>query len=467
MTQSNSYSEFLHKYPNYAQTISLDDLRQHDYSRLDQKGHIYLDYTGAGLYAESQVTRHLQLLNAEVYGNPHSSNPTSLAATEMVENARKAILRFFNAPEEDYVVIFTSNASGALKLVGESYPFTKGGHYLLTFDNHNSVNGIREYALSRGSEVTYIPMLLPEMSIDEQKLQSSLDLAKPGQPNLFAYPAQSNFSGRQHSLNWVDLAHAKGWDVLLDIAAFAPTNPLDLNAFPADFVPISFYKMFGYPTGVGALIARRQSLQKLQRPWFAGGTITVASVQGEKHYMADAPNAFEDGTINFLSIPAVEIGLNHIESIGLKTIHDRVHALTAYLLAEIPNIKHSNGKPVIKIYGPTDSENRGGTIALNFVDANGQVIDHRYVEERANQVHISLRTGCFCNPGAGEIALGISSSELQSCFRRPSHESHLSYDEFRLCIDGKASGAVRISVGLVSNFADVEAFLNFAKSLAG
>jgi selenocysteine lyase/cysteine desulfurase len=466
MEPSDCTSQFIKQFPNYITTSALDELRQQDYARLDANHHVYLDYTGAGLYAESQVQAHHQLLSSEVYGNPHSSNPTSIASTRLVEQARQAVLDFFHASPQDYVVIFTANASGALKLVGESYPFSANGHYLLTFDNHNSVNGIREYALAHQAEVTYIPMVLPEMTIDEAKLKHSLTLAKPGQANLFAYPAQSNFSGRRHSLDWIELAHAHGWDVLLDIAAFAPTNPLDLSQHPADFLPISFYKMFGYPTGIGALIARRSALAKLQRPWFAGGTITVASVQGEKHYMAEAPSAFEDGTLNFLSIPAIEIGLKHLSKIGLDVIHERVHDLTGWLLQELQQINHSNGNPVLKIYGPTGAEDRGGTIALNFLDPNGRVIDHRYVEEQANQVKISIRTGCFCNPGAGEIALGISSSELQTCFTRPNHEAHLSYDEYRLCIDGKASGAVRVSVGIVSNFADVQAFIEFAKSMA-
>jgi selenocysteine lyase/cysteine desulfurase len=304
------------------------------------------------------------------------------------------------------------------------------------------------------------------MGVDEDKLDTALKEIRPGTANLFAYPAQSNFSGRQHTLEWIERAHALGWDVLLDAAAFAPTNQLDLSLYHPDFVPISFYKMFGYPTGIGALIARRSALLKLRRPWFAGGTITVASVQGEKFYLADAPSAFEDGTLNFLSIPAVEIGLNHLSSVGIPLIHKRVHALTGWMLQELLKLKYDNGKPVLKIYGPLSSENRGGTIALNFVDANGMVIDHRFVEEKANTIDLSLRTGCFCNPGAGEVALGISSEELHSCFARPTHEAHLTYDEFRLCIDGKASGAVRISVGLVSNFADVDAFIRFAAKLS-
>jgi selenocysteine lyase/cysteine desulfurase len=81
------------------------------------------------------------------------------------------------------------------------------------------------------------------------------------------------------------------------------------------------------------------------------------------------------------------------------------------------------------------------------------------VETRANKQNISIRTGCFCNPGGGELALGISADELTSCFAlRPSME----YNDFRRCIDDKSNGAVRISVGLVSNFSDVSKFYDFA-----
>ena len=460
------YEQFVSTYPEYLSTTALDELRAKDYSRLDRFHEVYLDYTGGGLYAESQVKRHQQLLLDHVFGNPHSTNPTSLASTDLIESTRQTILKFFNASPSEYVVIFTSNASGALKLVGEAYPFGEGCRYLLTFDNHNSVNGIREYAVAKGAEVTYVPVLPPRMRLDENRLETILKLGKTGCNNLFAFPAQSNFSAVQHPLKWIEKAHEAGWDVLLDAAAYVPSNQLDLTKYHPDFVPISFYKMFGYPTGIGALIARKSVLSKLQRPWFAGGTITVASVQPEKYYLAEAPAAFEDGTLDYLNIPAVEIGLQHLESIGMDIIHERVRCLTGWLLDNLVQIKHGNGKPLVKIYGPITTEKRGGAIALNFVEPFGRVIDHRSIETNANKKEISLRTGCFCNPGAGELALGISSSELTSCFNRPDHEQRLTYDEFRLCIDNKASGAVRISVGMVSNFADVEAFLEFVRSMA-
>ncbi len=223
--------------------------------------------------------------------------------------------------------------------------------------------------------------------------------------------------------------------------------------------------MFGYPTGIGALIARKEALGKLHRPWFAGGTITVASVQGDKYYLADGASAFEDGTIDYLNIPAVEIGLKHLESIGYEIIHERVCALTGWLLDNLVSMRHSNGAPLVRVYGPVAMQERGGAVAVNFYDKDGRALDHRFIERKANDVNISLRTGCFCNPGAGEVALGISRVELDVCFTQPGHQDRLTVDDFRHCIDGKSSGAVRISVGMVTNFEDIQVFLAFARGL--
>ncbi|MCL5995029.1 MAG: aminotransferase class V-fold PLP-dependent enzyme [Chloroflexi bacterium] len=452
--------EFRRRYPPYAHTHPLDELRATEYARLDRSGHIYLDYTGGGLYADAQVRAHTDMLLGSVFGNPHSTNPTSMAMTRLVDQTRAAILSFFNASADEYVAIFTLNASGALKLVGESYPFGAGSRYLLTFDNHNSVNGIREFARAKGATVTYASVLPPDLYIDADRLNACLDQAGPGQHNLFAYPAQSNFSGVQHSLDWIARAQNKGWDVLLDGAAFVPTNRLDLSRWHPDFVSLSFYKIFGYPTGVGCLLARKQALAKLHRPWFAGGTITVASVQGDRYYLHEGAEAFEDGTINYLLLPAVEIGLRHIAAIGIEQIHTRVTCLTGWLLEELTSLRHHNGNPLVRIYGPVDTHERGGTITLNFYDPDGRFIDHRLVEHYANRVNISLRTGCFCNPGDGELALGISAEELTSCFIRS--KERLTIDEFRRCIDAKSTGAVRVSPGLVTTFKDIYRFMQFA-----
>jgi molybdenum cofactor sulfurtransferase len=457
-------ARFLMDYPGYSETQLLDELRNREYCRLNAQNHIYLDYTGAGLYAESQLRRHFDLLLTHVFGNPHSHNPSSLAMTEVVERCRAKVLSFFHASPDEYVAVFTANASAALKLVGESYPFAPGNRYALTFDNHNSVNGIREFARRCGAAITYVPVELPELRVAEAALEQALG----GGGGLFAYPAQSNFSGVQHPLEWIERAQARGWDVLLDAAAFVPSNRLDLSRWRPDFASLSFYKMFGYPTGVGCLLARHSALAKLRRPWFSGGTITVASVQGDRYFLAGGAAAFEDGTPDYLGIAGVEIGLEFLEQAGIDRIHTRCRCLTAWLLQQLTALRHPNGSPAVVIYGPTDAARRGGTITMNFLNSDGSVIDHLRVEEYARQHNISLRSGCFCNPGAGEAALHLSRSELTTCFSQPEVEaSHrFTLDDFRRCVDGKSTGAVRISLGLASNFADAYRFVEFARGFA-
>jgi len=458
---TTNFDDFVARYPGYLATGRLDELRATEYRRLDDQREVYLDYTGGSLYAASQLQQHLQLMSNSVFGNPHSANPTSSAMTGHLERARHFTLRYFNA-EDDYLLVFTQNASGALKLLGESFPFTTASRYLASFDNHNSVNGIREFAKSKGAQVAYAPLTRPELRLDQARLEALLDEADPQQKNLFAFPAQSNFSGVKHPLSIIETAQVKGWRVLLDAAAYVPTNRLDLAQVKPDFVTVSFYKIFGYPTGIGALLIRRSAFADLKRPWFAGGTVNFATVQGRVHVLSANEAAFEDGTLNYLSIPAVEIGLRYIESIGIETIGERVRCLTGWLLEELLALRHSNGRAMVRIYGPVTTTDRGGTVTLNLYDPAGHLLDYRRIEELAGNEGISLRTGCFCNPGAGESAEGLTEEDMQAGIGLGDAINLQSFS--RLMLErgqNKSAGAIRASMGIASNFADAERFLQF------
>jgi selenocysteine lyase/cysteine desulfurase len=138
-------------------------------------------------------------------------------------------------------------------------------------------------------------------------------------------------------------------------------------------------------------------------------------------------------------------------------------------LEQIASLKHANGRRLIRLYGPATAEGRGGAMTRNFYDAQDQVIDHLEIEQAASRANISLRTGCFCNPGGGEAALELSKTELIGCFRNSSEAkvARFTPEDFRLCVDGKSTGAVRISVGLASNFRDVHRFVEFARGFVG
>ncbi|KJK75873.1 hypothetical protein H634G_09237, partial [Metarhizium anisopliae BRIP 53293] len=244
------------EYPEYSRTGKLDTLRATEYGYLDEQDHVYLDYTGAGLAARSQLQAHRNRLDGATFGNPHSESPTSRAATDLVDRARRRVLLHLNASPEDYHVIFTPNATGAAKLVGEAYPFARGARLVLTADNHNSLNGLREYARRAGSKTRYVPLRPKDLRIDTEAVVEALGRRRPwplSRPSkrprprgLFAYPAQSNFSGVRHPLRWIKLAQDAGYDVLLDAAAYLPTSPLDLSTVNPSFVIVSWYKVFGF-----------------------------------------------------------------------------------------------------------------------------------------------------------------------------------------------------------------------------
>ena len=501
---------FLSAYPGYRSTALLDRLRATDYPYLDAAGHVYLDYTGAGLPALAQLAAHAQRIRGRCFGNPHSQSPASAASTELIERARLAVLAHFNAPPEEYAAIFTPNATGACRLVGEAYPFGPRARLVLTYDNHNSVNGIREFARSRGAITQYVPFCSPDLRVDDDAIRQALAQPRPGplgaarrvarsgvapwagrglrarrqrslaeegvrgadRPvavlsgaavprcrGLFAYPAQSNFSGVQHSLSWIETAHEHGYDVLLDAAAYVPSNRLDLSVVKPDFVPVSWYKVFGYPTGVGCLIARREALGRLWRPWFAGGSVYIVSVQGDWHTLAPGETRFEEGTVSFLQIPDLEPGLSLVNGIGIDLIHQRVMCLTGWLLGRLAALRHGNGEPIARIYGPASTRDRGGTVAFNLLDPGGRVVDERAVAQATAAAGISIRTGCHCNPGASEAASQLT----KQAWRKAARARVRTMDQYLDLLGLPNAGALRASVGLASNIDDVERFLAFVE----
>jgi len=466
-------SGFLAAYPDYVTTGRLDELRAAEYPYLGSRGHVYLDYAGAGLVADAQLRTHAGRMRGGYFGNPHSENPASRASTMLIDQARDAVLRYFNASADEYVVIFAPNATGACRLVGEAYPFGHQPRLVLTADNHNAVHGLREFARPLGAAVSYVGFSAADLRVTDTDISAALGRGalrhgeSPGRNRrrgLFAYPAQSNFSGVQHPLAWVDQAQAAGWDVLLDAAAFVPTSRLDLGVVKPEFVTLSWYKMFGYPTGIGCLLARRDALARLRRPWFSGGTVWGASVQGGFHRLADDETAFEDGTVNFLSIPDVTTGLAWISGIGIDLIHRRVGYLTGWLLGCLARMKHGNGAPLVRLYGPADGEARGGTVAFNFLDPNGALVDERAVARDASAAGISVRTGCFCNPGAWEQAFGLTGQVARGTqWRAFAPPDVPTVDDYLRLIGLPIGGAVRVSLGLVSDIRDVERFLDFAE----
>ncbi|MBP2160343.1 MULTISPECIES: aminotransferase class V-fold PLP-dependent enzyme [Asticcacaulis] len=430
-----------------------DALRANEFARLDAHGVTYLDYTGAALHSASQAAAHAARITDGVYGNPHSSHTPSRASMADIAAARAMALAFFDADPDIYDIVLTHNASAAIRLVAESYPFGPSKGLVLSADNHNSMNGLREYAKTKDAPVHVLP-LAPGLRLDSPAERLDASARRMG-GGLLAFPGQSNFSGVRHDLDLIRAAQGLGFDVLLDAAGFGPSGDISLARHPADFLAFSFYKLFGLPTGMGALIVKHTALERLRRPWFSGGTVEYVSVAHDRHQLSPGHHGFEDGTPDFLSAGAAVDGFEFLGRIDRHALSARMSMLTRYALSRLTELVHADGSPWVELYGPADLNGRGGTIAFNLLTRGGAVIPYEGVEARAARQGIALRGGCFCNPGAAEAAFGHAHGGMIRCLDRL--RGTFTPQAFRNCLgSGTAIGALRLSIGIPTMTADLD-----------
>ncbi|KAL4617196.1 molybdenum cofactor sulfurase isoform X2 [Arapaima gigas] len=456
---------FADTWPHYGYGGDLELVVRKEFARV--QGITFLDHAATTLFADSQVNGFFQDLRAHVYGNPHSHSPSSRLTHDTVEHVRYRILQHFNTNPDSYTVVFTSGCTAALKLVAECFPWDLRGRFSYLTDNHTSVVGMRELAVSMGA--TALPVTPQEV---EGRAGERVNPGDHDTPHLFCCPAQSNFSGRKYPL-WHVRAMQQGqlypscawggrWFVLLDAACLVSCCPLDLQETPADFVSISFYKMFGFPTGIGALIVRNATAAILRKSYFGGGT-AAAYLAGEDFYVP-APaiaDRFEDGTISFLDIVAVHHGFETLQKLtgGMVRVQLHTFGLARHTYVMLSCLCHGNGQPVAQVYAHSEYEDpsrQGAIVNFNVLDPQGSVVGYSQVDKLAGLYNIQLRTGCFCNTGACQQHLRLSDQQVKNNLQA----GHVCGDNIDV-IDGQPTGSVRVSFGYMSTFRDCQMFLKF------
>jgi len=423
-----------------------------------ETGRIYLDWTGAAQPPASLIRWQFDRDMGRMLGNPHSPHEASVAASEDVLEARHAVLDYFRADEAEYDVIFTSGATAAIKLL--HHVMWMGGELLLTADNHNSMHGMRAKVLEGGGKVRYAP-LNPDLSIDGGALEHLLShpVSTRG-PRILGFPSKSNYSGHLHSLNWVTYAQERGWRVIVDAAAHVANHRLDLSVVKPDFVPVSFYKMFGTPTGLGCLLIRKSAYRDMHKVHFAGGAIVLVSVADPSFHVSEpaSPALYEDGTIDFRGIPAVTEGLRFRDALDKDGLAEHATQLGTWLHGELSSMEVGDGRPLV--YSPSDTD-----IVMLNLEHEGVVIPPWEYEAAAKDAGFMVRLGCVCNPGANECNLGYGIDDFRALERlgTDARRQDLTVWKLQEAAGNQAVGGVRASMGYMNTQADVEAFAEFTR----
>lgn len=237
---------------------------------------VYLDHAGATL-PEPQITNSWtdELQSSKIYANPHSQGSRASTRTvSMIHHVRSLILaHLFNTTQQQYCVIFCQSTTAALRILGDSYLNDSNDHlWIMKECLHTSVLGMRNIALDRGAKVTLFTEPSGQIVPDNNSKN-----------NLVIYPAQCNFSGiRYQPLHWTQQKLIQQQvHTCIDAASYLTTGRFSLKDYPADFVVLSFYKIFGMPTGLGALIVKKSSLHTLLKSrhlkYFGGGSVDGAN----------------------------------------------------------------------------------------------------------------------------------------------------------------------------------------------
>ena len=298
------------------------------------------------------------------------------------------ILSYYHCDPNEYEVIFTSGTTQAIKLVGELFPFEQHGELWYVPHVHTSVLGLRNTldgsTNSKRWRCFYHPLLYPSFPFDESSVCLQLDslpvellgttlLTLPGECNLSG--AKLNMQALQSLLeSYLDPSSTSSsssnignklyW--LLDAAKLSGSDEINISAIPIHlqphFIVCSFYKIFGYPTGIGCLLAKKSALSQLNdKRYFGGGTMLSGAVDSSFAVLKSKLQSdyYEDGTLNIHGIAAIKHGFRFIESLGgIANISKFTFQLSQYALQQMRSLVHSaTNISLCNIYCPADGTN--------------------------------------------------------------------------------------------------------------
>ncbi|ORY80683.1 pyridoxal phosphate-dependent transferase, partial [Leucosporidium creatinivorum] len=430
---------------------------------------VYLDHAASAPAPPAAVQAFLGDISTTLYSNPHSRSPSSAQTGIAIDRIRSRVLaELFGLSSEnskEWDVVFTAGATASLKLVGDGFRWQEGARFRYLKQSHTSLVGIRGLALAGGAQVEALEA--------EEMLKGWL--REEGRPNLVAYPAQCNATGSRLGLELGRRIKRRSPDtaILLDAAAYLSTSVLDLGSIPLeeapDFVACSFYKIFGWPTGLGALVVKRFSAHLLNDPYFGGGTVQGLStdapfwVSRRRSPGQNPPvhERLEAGTLPFLDI----ISLGHALDTHLRLYHSHslvsAHTSSLSRLAshQLSLLRHANGTPVVQQHRFLSLEAPGSTIGFSLLDSAGLHVGHVHLERLATINGFQLRTGGLCNTGAWTSAMGLTDEDLLKLHEK----GRACWDDEEFDDLHRPLGIARISFGASSQLSEVLAFIDFIR----
>ena len=338
---------------------------------------VYLDNAATSQkpqYVLDALTAYYEHDNANVHRGIHE---LSRRATVAFEDARVKLAKFIGAADSAELV-WTRGTTEAINLVASSWGMDtlgEGDEILLSsLEHHSNIVPWQLVAHRTGARIRYIEM-------DEQGRLILDDLPEllTDRTRMVAISHISNALGTVNPIREIaEQAKRVGALVLVDGAQAVPHRRVDVQELGCDFYAFSGHKMCG-PTGSGGLWARRTLLESM-RPYQGGGEM-ISMVGREESTWAEIPHKFEAGTPNIAGAIALGAAADFLDEVGFDAIAEHERALLAYALERLDDLGG------VRVYGPTDLDERSGVISFTMGDAHphdiSTILDSRGIAIRA------------------------------------------------------------------------------------
>jgi cysteine desulfurase / selenocysteine lyase len=290
--------------------------------------------------------------------NPHrGAYQLSVKATDAYHAARERIARFVGV-KDTACLIFVRGTTEALNLVASAWGTANvnaGDEIVVTgLEHHANFVPWQQLAIARKATLR-ICSLTTDGRIDLDHLRSLVT----SRTRVVAFNHVSNALGTINPVKEIaGIARKVGALTVCDGAQAVPHLRVDFDAMGVDFYAFSGHKMCG-PMGSGALIGRRELLERMTPYHFGGDMISV--VGDERSTWNVLPHKFEAGTPNVADAVGLAAACDYLESLGMDEIARHERALMRRASEQLAAIDG------LRIYGPSPGD-RSGVVSFTLGD---------------------------------------------------------------------------------------------------
>ncbi len=348
--------------------------------RVNGKRLVYLDNAATTQKPKSVIDAlvdYYSNYNSNVHRSVHRLGEEATAA---YEESRKKVAEFVGAAADQ--LVFTRGTTEATNLVrfawGEKF-VKKGDTLVATLMEHHS-NIVPWQLLAKRKEATLkFVGLRKDGTLDAGSLE---DLLKES-PALVAVTHCSNVLGTINDVTAIcRKAKSAGAATLVDGAQSVPHMPVDFRSIGCDFYAFSGHKMLA-PTGIGALVARKDLLEDMD-PFHGGGEM-IREVFPDHSTWNDVPYKFEAGTVNIADSIGFGAAVDYLSDLGMDRVRKHEIGILRYALESLSKVDG------FRPYGPEDTDRRAGVVSFNLADVHPHDLATILDEEG-----IAIRSGHHC-----------------------------------------------------------------------